>query len=272
MLISVIIPTYNRAITLKRAIDSVLMQNHPSIELIVINDGSTDETSTIIEGYQGQLQTITQSNQGVSAARNAGILKARGQWIALLDSDDTWHPNKINEQMKFLENNPHCKILQSQEKWIRNGQFVNAKHKHTKPSGWIFEECLQMCAVSPSAVIIHKDIFDHVGLFDETLTACEDYDLWLRIALHYPIELIDHVLITKYGGHADQLSRSIWGLDRFRIIALEKLLKDPHLNETQRSQVIEILTQKIQIMIKGLTKREKIADAQIYQQKLSSFL
>lgn len=266
--ITALIPSFNRAHTLKRAIDSVLNQTILPSELIVIDDGSTDLTTDLLKSYSPEHVTmITQANRGVSSARNAGIRAAQGDWIALLDSDDVWHPQKLEHQIRYINTYSECKILQTQEKWIRNGVFVNAKNKHRKPSGWIFDDCLEMCMVSPSSVIIHKSIFDHVGLFDEQLPACEDYDLWLRIALHYPVGLLDEVLITKYGGHEDQLSRIIWGLDRFRIKALEKILQNEELSKKQFERVKDVLLQKIQIMISGLEKRGKVEDVEKYRAK-----
>ncbi|MBU0650624.1 glycosyltransferase, partial [bacterium] len=125
-----------------------------------------------------------QKNSGVSSARNKGILLSKGKYLAFLDSDDEWKKNKLKKQIEFFKENPALKICQTDEEWIRNGKWINQKKIHQKKSGWIFEPSLELCLISPSSVIIHKDIFDHIGLFDETLMACEDYDLWLRITLH----------------------------------------------------------------------------------------
>ena len=120
------------------------------------------------------------------------------------------------------------------EIWIRKGVRVNAREKHRMHSGWIYEQCLPLCIVSPSSVMIHRRVFDHVGLFDESMPACEDYDLWLRIAPHYPIHLIDEELIIKHGGRDDQQSRRVPALDRYRIKALCKSLDSSDLSDAQR--------------------------------------
>ena len=111
-------------------------------------------------------------------------------------------------------------------------------HKHAKAGGWIYTHCLPLCAISPSAVLIHRSIFDCVGLFNEQLPACEDYDLWLRICARFPVHFIPEPLIIKYGGHDDQLSRRYWGMDRFRIQALEDILASGVLTEEHRQATL----------------------------------
>ncbi len=178
--ISVIIPTYNRAHTLSRALDSVLAQTHPADEVIVIDDGSTDSTVELLQNSYPNVTLIQQQNRGVSAARNSGIRASHSEWVALLDSDDEWLPDKLNKQLALVSQQPEYKIIHSDEIWIRYGVRVNQMKKHIKKGGWIFQDCLPLCAISPSAVMIHRSVFDDVGLFDESLPACEDYDLWLR--------------------------------------------------------------------------------------------
>jgi glycosyltransferase involved in cell wall biosynthesis len=267
--INIIIPTYNRASLLKRAIDSVLEQTRSEFELIVVDDGSNDNTQELLKSYGSHITVLTQEHRGVSATRNLGIAHSTNDWIAFLDSDDEWKPHKLEHQLSYIQEHPTCKICQTEEDWIRNGKGVNPKNKHQKPSGWIFEESLKLCLVSPSSVMIHREVFETVGVFDEDFPACEDYDLWLRIALHYPIDLITESCVIKYGGHEDQLSRSIWGLDRFRIQAMEKLLGNPALSKTQRSLLITELHNKLDIMIKGCQNRGKGDALRLYLDKKS---
>ena len=230
-LVSVIIPTYNRGWVLREAIDSVLAQEFKDFELIVVNDGSTDDTGQILEAYGQDLMILRQTNRGVSAARNRGIAAADGRLVAFLDSDDLWLPRKLSSQVDFFNSNPAALINQTEEIWIRNGVRVNPKTRHHKFSGMIFEQSLGLCLVSPSAVMMKKSLFDAVGVFDEDLPACEDYDLWLRISWRYPVHLIETPLIIKRGGHADQLSKAA-GLDRFRIQALKKMIESGQLTES----------------------------------------
>ncbi len=266
--ISVILPTYNRAATLERAIQSVLAQDYKNFELIVIDDGSTDDTQEIIRSYRKKIRYYSQLHAGVSAARNLGLEKSEGTWVAFLDSDDYWLPGKLEKQMKFILEHPGLLVVQTDEQWIRNGVPVNPMKKHRKYSGWIFDRCLPLCIVSPSAVIIHQKVFNDIGVFDESFPVCEDYDLWLRISSKYPIGLLPEKLIVKTGGHPDQLSRKYWGIDRFRVRALEKILEQD-LTIGQRKLVLEEILHKLSILSLGRQKRRNLPD--IYSGKLKQY-
>ena len=260
--VTVIIPTYNRAWVLKRAIKSVLAQDFHDFEIVVVDDGSTDNTPEVLESYQ-QICVIRQEHRGVSAARNAGIAQASGRLISFLDSDDVWLPGKLSAQVKFFNNNPDALICQTEEIWIRNGKYLNPKKRHKKYSGMIFENCLDLCIVSPSAVMMKRRLFDKIGTFDETLPICEDYDLWLRTACRLPVYLIETPLVIKYGGHQDQLSRRL-GADRFRIQALIKLLESNSLSNGQYCATVEALRNKCSIYASGCLKRGRIKEANHY--------
>jgi glycosyltransferase involved in cell wall biosynthesis len=263
-LVSVIISTYNRGWILKEAIDSVLAQDFKDYELIVVDDGSSDNTREVLDTYGQDIIVLRQANKGVSAARNRGIAEAGGQLVAFLDSDDLWQPRKLSRQVDFFNLNPDAVINQTEEIWIRNGVRVNPKDRHRKPSGMIFERSLGLCLVSPSAVMIRKSLFDVVGVFDENLPACEDYDLWLRISCRYPVDLIDTPLIIKRGGHQDQLSKAA-GLDRFRIQSLEKIIKSGRLTESQNRAAVDNLRDKCAIYAAGCRKRGREAEATSYE-------
>ena len=254
MRISVIIPSYNRIQTLIRAIDSVLDQTSEVDEIIVVDDGSTDHSSIQISQSYPSIKLIRQSNQGVSAARNAGIMQARFEWIALLDSDDTWMPDKISTIRQAQQRQPEYLLFHSDEIWVRNGVRVNPMDKHRKSGGWIFDQCLELCVISPSAVVLHRSLLQSVDYFDETLPACEDYDLWLKICHQYPVAFVDRPLITKYGGHNDQLSGRYWGMDRFRIRSLHRLLERQPLTREQSLAVESMLTKKLNILLNGAKK------------------
>ncbi len=263
--VSVIIPTYNRRHTLPRALDSVLAQSHPASEIIVIDDGSTDGTAGLIQQHYPQTHYLYQDNRGVSAARNLGIQHARHEWIALLDSDDQWLPKKLEQQCRALSDNPEYLICHCDEIWIRHGKRVNPMKKHRKFGGWIFHHCLPLCAISPSAAVIHRSLFEELGGFDESLPACEDYDLWLRICARHPVLFIDRPLLIKYGGHADQLSRRYWGMDRFRIRALDNILRQGRLKPEDEQAARAMLLEKIRIYSQGARKRGRHEEAERYQ-------
>ena len=260
MNISVIIPTFNRKETLKRAIQSVVMQSYTPYEIIVIDDGSDDGTKEWLKDNYPDVKYIYQMNSGVSSARNKGIKFARGDWIALLDSDDEWLPSKLKDQANEIELNPAAKFLHTNEIWIRNGVRVNQMKKHKKYGGYIFEKCLDMCRISPSSVLIKKDIFEKIGMFDETLKVCEDYDLWLRFASKYPVHFLDQPLIKKYGGHSDQLSKVDDGIESYRIRSLKKIMNSGILNKKQKTITKDVLVKKMYIYAKGLEKRNKIRE------------
>ena len=262
--ISVIIPTYNRAGMLKEAIDSVLAQDYSDFELIVVDDGSTDETPQILNGYGGKIKRICQPNKGVSAARNRGIAAASGEFMAFLDSDDLWLPDKLTIQSEFLRSTPDALICQTEEIWIRNGVRVNPRERHRKVSGMIFERSLALCLVSPSAVMLRRGLFDEFGLFDESLLACEDYDMWLRVSCRCPVYLIETPLIIKRGGHADQLSRQPV-LDKYRIQAIKKILDSQMLSVDQYDAGVNMLKQKCALYAAGCRKRGRAEEAQSYR-------
>ena len=270
--VSVILPTYNRLPMLKEAMDSVLAQNFEDMELIVVDDGSTDGTAEEMKRYGGRVKLIQHSrNRGVSAARNKGILHARGKYIAFLDSDDLWVKGKLRIQVSFLDDNPHYPICYTDEIWIRRGKRVNPMIKHAKYSGWIFEKCLPLCIISPSSVMMKRTLFSKVGLFDEALPVCEDYDFWLRVSARFPIFFIDRKLIVKRGGHPDQLSQRSWGNDRCRVIALEKLLSVPYIGSEEREMILKEMKKKCSILYKGFLKRRNEIEARHYQEMMRRY-
>ena len=264
--ISVVIPTWNRSNLMPRAIGSVLNQSRRPTEVIVVDDGSEDDTAAkVIAEFPG-VRLLSQAHRGVSAARNHGIKVAAGEWVALLDSDDEWLPEKLALQVAMLESQPDLRACHTDEIWIRNGRRVNPMQKHAKPAGWIFNQCLPRCCISPSSVILHYTVFEKVGLFDESLPACEDYDMWLRVFQRYPVGLIEKPLLIKYGGHADQLSRRHWGMDRFRVKALDKILSSGVLTQPQTQACAEMLKNKCDVLIGGCEKRGKHEEANHYRQ------
>ncbi len=262
MLISIVIPTYNRKQLLKRALQSALDQTWSRLEVIVVDDGSTDQTWEMLQGIQdSRLLCVHQKNQGVAAARNLGIAKSKGDYIALLDSDDYWLPKKLEKQLTFTLQGGWS-ITQTDEAWYRYGRKVNPGLKHGKRAGWLFEPCLQLCLISPSCALFSRKVWDRVGGFDPGLLAAEDYDYWLRCSLYYPVGFWPEKLVYRYAGHSDQLSRKIIGIDLYRIYSLLKLLQEPELKISQRSLVQDNLQERVRRYSQGCLIRGKTAEAE----------
>ena len=267
--VTVVIPTRDRAQLVARAIESVLAQTRGAEEVIVVDDGSTDATEEVVRGFSGVRYERTPP-RGVSAARNHGIRLASGDWLAFLDSDDEWLPEKLGKQLEALAAQGEHLVCHTDEIWIRNGRRVNPRRRHRKHGGWMFRHCLPLCAISPSSVMIHRSVFDRVGLFDEDLPACEDYDLWLRICAVYPVLYLDLKLLRKYGGHADQLSRTVEALDRYRIRALEKVIASGSLDEQDRTAAVAMLEEKVRIYAAGAARRGRQEEVHELRSKINS--
>jgi GT2 family glycosyltransferase len=268
--VSVIIPTYNRWPLVREALESVLAQSYRCFEIVLVDDGSTDGTSEKLREIDGPVRLIAQTNGGVSSARNRGVAVAQGKYVAFLDSDDLWLPKKLATQVEFLDTHSNYQICQTEEVWLRRGVRVNPKKIHRKPSGDIFAPSLELCLVSPSAVMMTRELLVAMGGFDESLPVCEDYDLWLRIAVQCQVPLIPAPLVIKRGGHADQLSHSLWGLDRYRVLALQKLLR-AGLSGVKRQQALDALRRKVAILAHGAKKRGKAAEARAFEMVLTEF-
>ena len=267
---SVIIPVFNRERTIQKAIDSVIEQSFTNFELIIINDGSTDSTKDILEKLPNNIKIIHQENHGVSHARNRGIESAQGEFIAFLDSDDYWHKEKLKKQYDYLQQNPNSKILHCDEVWIRNGKRVNPRKIHQKAGGDQFIRSMQLCCISPSAVVIKKEVLNEFNGFLENYPVCEDYDLWLKITYKYQVDYIDEMLITKTGGHDDQLSSKYKAMDWWRLQSLVTYLKQP-LDEDKKNALLSNIHNRIEVLRKGYEKHQKDLELEKLNQLLSEY-
>ena len=267
--ISVVIPTLNRINTLQRALDSVINQTYKPAEIIVVDNGSSDGTLKFLREQYPKITILTENKMGVSSARNKGIKKSINQWIALLDSDDAWHPRKLEIQTSMLDSAlKEYNLIHTDEIWFRNDKHINQMKKHKKQGGYIFERCLSLCCISPSSVLFKKNILDKVGLFDESLPVCEDYDMWLKICSSEEVLFAQDKLTYKYGGHKDQLSKSYWGMDRFRIKSIENIIKNFDLTYKQKKQAKKELIKKLKIIINGAFKRNNLSIVNEFSTKL----
>ncbi|MCM8813924.1 MAG: glycosyltransferase [Candidatus Omnitrophica bacterium] len=259
---SVIIPTYNRLAFLRKAVDSVFLQTFSDFELLVVDDGSTDDTAAYIAGiHDARLRYLAGAQQGVSASRNRGIAAARGRIICFLDSDDWYAPEKLARTAEYLRRDELISVVHTDEIWYRGGTLLPQKKIHRKPDGDVFFQALRICCISMSTAAIRRHVFTQAGLFDESLPACEDYDFWLRVTCRFPVKLIPEPLTLKEGGHADQLSRRFPALDRFRIQSIARLLDSQILTAEQWHAAAAELERKCAIYIAGARKRNKTTEA-----------
>ena len=265
---SVIIPTYNRRNFLKIAVESVLAQTFENFELIIVDDGSTDDTSRIAKDYQDKrIVFLRQKNKGPSSARNLGIKTAKGKFISFLDSDDRYRRQKLETAYEYITQNPDYKIFHTEELWYRNSQYLAQKKEHKKPEGYVFNYALKTCCISLSTCCVHKDVFKNIGFFDEIFPVCEDYEFWLRATLTYPVKLIPLYLTIKEGGHAGQQSQEK-GLDKYRFLAIYKLIKNNQLSCCQLKHALCNLKEKANIYVQGAQKRKKAKEIKEIEMKL----
>jgi len=264
--VSVVIPVFNRQELVNRAISSVIKQSYTPLEIIVVDDGSSPTLDASKLPKFKKIKVIrSPQNQGVSAARNQGIRKASGDWIAFLDSDDEWVCQKLEKQILYLQENKSIFAIHSGEKWIRNGNEVLPPKYLDKTSHSLWERSLKHCLICPSSVLLHKSIFASIGLFNENLPVCEDYELWLKLLLQHELGFVSEKLVIKHGGHPDQLSTKTWGMDRFRIEALKNIIMHPRISEPQCSLAKKVLVDKCMILANGSEKRNKPEDASKYR-------
>jgi glycosyltransferase involved in cell wall biosynthesis len=248
----------------QRAINSALCQSYKPEKIIVVDDGSYDETMQVLKNYGSQIDIIKQKNGGVSNARNSGIKASTTSFIAFLDSDDEWHQDKLKLQMHYHKKNPKILFSHTNERWIRNNKEIKQKFHHKKPSGYCFNKNLSHCVIAPSTVVVHKDIFKDIGYFDESLEVCEDYDMWLRVSYRYEIGFINEILTTKYAGHENQLSFKHFAMDRFRI---QSLLKYVDYSSSVKDEIIK----KCDILISGAIKHNNLEIINKYEE-IKSFV
>jgi glycosyltransferase involved in cell wall biosynthesis len=272
--VSVIVPTRNRRAMVREAVESVLAQRAVEFELIVIDDGSTDQTRDELvaiasraacEGRNAAIRIGRGAGRGPAAARNLGLAMATAPMVAFLDSDDLWSPGKLEKQVAFMHAHPEYAISQTGETWIRNGRRVNPARRHLKRAGDIFIDSLRTCLISPSAAIVKTDLLARVGGFDEDMAAAEDYDLWLRVLAEHEAGLLDEPLVTRRAGHPGQLSATVPALDRFRILALAKMLARTGLSLARRSAVADVLEEKCRVYARGLRRRGRIGRARFFE-------
>lgn len=226
--ISVIVPTYNYGRFIREAIESVLAQTYPVVEIIVVDDGSTDDTQEILTGFGNRIVTVFQSNAGVSAARNAGMAMARGEYLAFLDSDDLWLPEKIEKQIALFEADPELGLVHCGAERI-DAAGTTLSVELTGLEGWVARELLAhgegLVAVG-SSMMVPRRVAEEIGGFDSRLLACEDGDFCYRVALRYRFGFVPELLV-RYRQHGDGNHLNIPRVEDAILMLLHKAFLSP---------------------------------------------
>jgi len=236
--VSVIIPTYNHATFLPWALESVFAQTSHPLEVIVVEDGSTDETAEVLRVYEGRIRVLTQPNRGVAAARNAGAAVASGELLAFLDADDAWLPAKLERQVACFGGEPgvglvHCGVEEV------DGRGRQLRTRLDGLGGWVSMEMLLfrrgVILGGGSAAVIRRAAFLDVGGFDEALSTSADWDLYYRIARRYPVGFVPEVLV-RYRIHGGNMHRNLDAMRRDMLAACAKAFseQDPELQGLRR--------------------------------------
>jgi glycosyltransferase involved in cell wall biosynthesis len=234
-MISVIIPTYNCEKYISEAIGSVLLQTCTDYEIIVIDDGSTDKTRDIVKNKFPEVRYFYISNQGVSRARNYGIRRALGEYIAFLDADDLWLPEKLEKQLKLFQSDQELALIFTEERIFDTNGFMDGKISKKKRlmKGDVVKNIFLFSNVTTSTVMVKRHVFQETGYFEENLKAAEDDNMWMRIALKFRIHLLDEVLV-HYRWTENSLSRTASNL-------LSGVLKNLELIENKYPELSERL-------------------------------
>lgn len=234
--VSVIIPTYNSAHYVVEAVESVLAQTYQDVEILVIDDGSKDETAQVMKRYKKQVRYIQQENSGVAVARNRGVQASRGDYIAFLDADDTWSREKLERQMDALVRHPHYRVCYS-ALTIADADLRLLSISRSQKSESTLEALLTRGNVvaTPSSVICERALFDLVGGFDPTLSQCADWDMWVRLAAQTEFLYMDEPLVT-YRQHSSNMSRNAPLLELDSVKVLSKGFAMPDLSEALRTR------------------------------------
>ncbi len=237
--ISVIIPAYNCASFLPETLESVFSQTHPVLEVIVVDDGSTDETSSVVQAYLGRIRYIRQENKGLPGARNTGIVAAKGDYLALLDADDTWVSTKLAQQMpRFAD--PEVGIVYSDFAVRYSDGRYQESYLVNRPlaaEGAILDRYIQSRFLFPSTMVFRKECFEQIGLFDEEMLACEDIELFARMCAHWKVALVNQSLMIRFEG-SHNITADSRKMGEYTILALGKLLeKERTLSRATRTVV-----------------------------------
>ena len=274
-LVSVIIPAYNRAPLLKEAVRSVLAQSFRDIEIIIADDGSTDGTPSMLRELEEKslsapegppLRLLRQDHRGMAGqVRNFAVQAASGRYLAFLDSDDLWLPEKLSRQLPFFGKPPGLRLVHTRELWLRQGRVISQKGQRHRRFGDVFGDALEKCILGPSTVVLERSLFDEIGGFREDLEVAEDYELGLRITALHEIGYVDEPLTVKRAGEWPQLSKKYDHIEDFRIKALQPLIDQDRLPFSRRMPARRVLSRKCGVYARGCRKRGRSEEALRYE-------
>jgi glycosyltransferase involved in cell wall biosynthesis len=276
---SLVIPVYNRRELLLEALSSVLAQTRLPTEIILVDDGSSDGSAEAARFFLAEKgggvswNILTLEHSGMAGAvRNRGVEAARSEWIAFLDSDDLWEPEKLASQEAYIAAHPNVRLVHTREKWLRGDKIISQKKQKHKREGDIFSDALVKCIIGPSTTVIRKDLWDQTGGFRENIEIAEDYELWLRITAGDAVGYIDTPLITKRAGGWDQLSEKYGQIEKFRLQGLGDLVESDWFRkqglEERRCELARgEFIRKCQIYALGCEKRGRREEALYWKEK-----
>jgi glycosyltransferase involved in cell wall biosynthesis len=272
-LVTAIIPVYNRPEQVKEAVLSVLSQTWRPLELIVGDDGSTDLTGTVVQRMIDENETSVEMvllelpHTGYpGAVRNSCAEAAKGEYLAFLDSDDLWRPEKLEKQIHPFLRNPSLRISHTREEWNREGKIISQARLRHKREGDLFQDSLKKCIIGPSTVMIRKDLFLESGGFRDDLEIAEDYEYWLRLTAVEQVRFLDEPLTVKRAGHEDQLSEKYGHIELFRIEGLKTLVDKSYFHGWYAAAAARELSRKCQVYGRGCMKREKMPEGREYME------
>ncbi len=270
-MVSVIIPVYNRRELVLQAVSSVLGQSWGDLEIILADDGSTDGLDEAVIPYcrDHRLRYIPLEHHGYpGAVRNRGAEHARGDWIAFLDSDDLWLPEKLQHQMELSMTRPELQCIHCTEIWLRGEQVISQRTQRHRREGYLFSDSLKKCIIGPSTVIIRRNLYELLDGFREDMVVAEDYELWLRLTAREEVGYVHQPLVVKRAGYGgDQLSERYGQIEVFRIQGLLDLLNTGWLKERpgKREEACRELARKCLIYAGGARKRGHEQEAGHYE-------
>lgn len=271
--VDIVIPAFGREKLLEEAVRSVQQQTFEDWRLLIVDDASATPLRCDSFAHDKRIEIIRlEKNSGPALARNQGASRGDSPFIAFLDSDDLWQPQKLELQLELFKDDPLLQWAHTNEVWFRNGALVRQKHIHAKQGGQFFSRALERCLISPSAVMLRRIFFEQSGGFNPAFRLCEDYEFWLRLLLVNPVGFVKDAATVKRAGEWEQLSSSR-EIDRYRVLALHRLWRNAPrtLSSEETILLLEEAARKTERLVKGAQKHRNRKRLATYQAWLTLF-